>query len=208
MPRVVKSAEERKLEIILTSERLFREKGYTKTSVEAIIKEMGVAKGTFYYYFKSKEEVLEAIVEHTLNQVVEAIEQVADNPDLDALTKMEMLLANSQIGNENAKDLAEHLHLPENRELHEVSNVQTIVKLSPIFARIIEQGNKEGVFNVKYPLAMFQFLLTGAHFLLDGGLFDFSEEEVQEQRIVVQDMIEKGLGAKKGDFDFLNADQT
>ena len=76
MPRTVKSAEERRLEIIQTSERLFRENGYASTSVDAIIKEMGVAKGTFYYYFKSKEEVLPAIVDHTLDQIVAMVEQV------------------------------------------------------------------------------------------------------------------------------------
>jgi len=206
MPRIVKSAEERKLEIILTSEKLFRENGYAKTSVDAIIKEMGVAKGTFYYYFKSKEEVLEAIVDNTLHQIMQMAEQVANDPSMNALTKMQMLLSNSQIGVEDSQEVAEHLHLPENRELHEISNIQTILKLSPIFAKIIEQGNEEGVFGVKYPLATFQFLLTGSQFLLDGGLFNFSEAEIQERRIVLQEIVEKTLGAEKGTFNFLNTE--
>ncbi|MCP4360584.1 MAG: TetR/AcrR family transcriptional regulator [Chloroflexi bacterium] len=205
MPRIVKSAEERRLEIILTSEKLFRENGYSKTSVDAIIKEMGVAKGTFYYYFKSKEKVLEAIVEHMLAQIVEMSEQIADDGSMDALTKMQLLLSGNNIGREEAQDVAEHLHLPENRELHEVSNVQTVIKLSPIIAKIFEQGNEEGVFDTKYPLAVAQFLLTGSQFLLDGGLFDFNEAEVLERRLVMQEIIEKALGAKSGTFDFLNA---
>ncbi len=204
MTRIVKSAEERRLEIILTSEKLFRENGYRKTSVDAIIKEMGVAKGTFYYYFKSKEEVLEAIVDHTLDQIMGMAEQVVDEPSMDALTKMQLLLSGSHIGGGNAQEVAEHLHLPENRELHEVSNVQVVIKLSPIFAKIIEQGNAEGVFNAKYPLATAQFLLTGFQFLLDGGLFEFSEAEVLERRLAMQEIIEKSLGAKSGAFDFLN----
>ena len=205
MPRVVKSAEERRLEIILTSERLFRENGYSKTSVDAIIQEMGVAKGTFYYYFKSKEDILKAIVDHTIDQIVEMAEQVADDPSLDALTKMQMLLSNSQIGDEETKEVATHLHLAENRELHEVSNIQTVLKLSPIFARIIEQGNEEGVFSVERPLATFQLLLDGALFLLDGGLFNFSEEEMTERRLVLQEVVEKALGAERGSFAFLNS---
>ena len=204
MPRVVKSAEERRLEIILTSEKLFRENGFSNTSVDAIIKEMGVAKGTFYYYFKSKEDVLEAIVGHTIEQIVTMAEQVADDPSMDALTKMQLLLSNSQIGNEETEDVADHLHLAGNRELHEVSNIQTVLKLSPVFARIIEQGNEEGVFDVERPLATFQFLLAGASFLLDGGLFDFSEEEMAERRLVLQEIIEKALGAERGSFAFLN----
>ena len=205
MPRIVKSAEERRLEIVLTSEKLFRENGYSKTSVDAIIKEMGVAKGTFYYYFKSKEKVLEAIVDHTLNQIVGMAEHVANEPSMDALTKMQLLLSGSHIGGEDSIEVAEHLHLPENRELHEISNVQTIIQLSPVFAKIIEQGNEEGVFDTKYPLATAQFLLTGSQFLLDGGLFDFSEVEILERRVVMQEVTEKALGARSGAFDFLNA---
>ena len=204
MPRIVKSAEERRLEIIQTSERLFRENGYTNTSVDAIIKEMGVAKGLFYYYFKSKEEVLEAIVDHTLDQIVAMAQQIADDPSLDALTKMQLLLSDSHVGDEETREVAEHMHLPGNRELHEISNIQTVFRLAPLFAKIVEQGNEENVFNTERPLATIQFLLTGSQFLLDGGLFDFTEEELLERQLVTQQIVEKALGAKSGAFDFMN----
>ena len=206
MPRTVKSAEERRLEIIQTSERLFRENGYASTSVDAIIKEMGVAKGTFYYYFKSKEEVLAAIVDHTLDQIVAMAEQVADDPSLDALSKMRMLLSNSHIGDENTEEVTELLHLPGNRELHEVTNIQTVLRLSPVFAKIVEQGNRENVFHVERPLATMQFVLTGSQFLLDGGLFEFSADEHRERLLVTQGIVEKALGAERGAFDFMTED--
>jgi AcrR family transcriptional regulator len=204
MTRITKAPEERRLEIIETAEKLFRENGYSNTSVEAIIKEMGVAKGTFYYYFKSKEEVLQAIVDHTLDQLVQMAQQIADDASMDAMTKMELLLSNSQIGDEDTKEVAEHLHLPANRELHELSNIQTVLRLSPILAQIVEQGNEEKVFNAERPLETMQFLLTGGQFLLDGGLFDFNEQEVIERRIVTQEIIEKALGAEQGTFNFMN----
>jgi len=201
--RIVKTADERKIEFIKISEKLFNEKGFSKTSVESIIKEIGVAKGTFYYYFKSKEDVLKAIVDLHLNQIVTLTEQVADDESLDAISKMRLLLSDSSMGNEETKNLTDHIHLPGNREMHEETNIQTILKLSPIFARIIEQGNKERVFNVERPLETFQLLLSGAQFLLDGGLFDFSEEEKKIRQIVLQDIVEKALGAEKGLFEFM-----
>jgi AcrR family transcriptional regulator len=204
MPRTVKTAEERKLEIIETSERMFRENGYANTSVNAIIKEIGIAKGTFYHHYKSKEEVLEAIVDHTLDQIVGMAEQVADDPSMDALTKMRVLLSDSHIGDEETSEVAEHLHLPGNRELHEATNIQTVLRLSPVFARIVEQGNEENVFNAKRPLETMQFLLTGSQFLLDGGLFDFSEDELLQRRLVTQEIVEKALGARRGTFNFMN----
>ena len=204
MARISKAPEERRLEIIQTAERLFKELGFANCSVDMIIREIGVAKGTFYYYFKSKEEVLGAIVDHALSHIIEMTEQVADEPSLPALEKMKMLLSDSHVGDEDARELAELLHTPENRELHEITNIQTVLRLSPVFARIIEQGNAEGVFACERPLETFQFLLTGAQFLLDGGLFGFSEDERRIRRLVTQDIAERSLGATPGSFGFMN----
>ena len=204
MVRHVKPAAERRLEIIKTSEKLFQEKGYEKTSVEAIIKEIGVAKGTFYYYFKSKKEVLEAIVDLTLDHVVEMAEAIANDATMNALAKMRLLLSNSHIGDETTAEIIESLHLPANRELHEMTNIQTVLRLSPILAKIVEQGNEEGLFDAKRPLETIQLLLTGGQFLLDGGLFDFSRQEIAERRIALQRLTEKALGAPPGAFNFMN----
>ena len=204
MARVVKTAEQRRLEIIQTAEMLFKEKGYSKTSVDMIIKEIGVAKGTFYYYFKSKNDVLGAIVEHTLADIVAMATQVANEPSIDALTKMKLLLSNGRMGSSETQDIAAHLHLADNRELHELSNIQTVLQLSPVLAKVVEQGIEEQVFTVSRPLATVQFLLTGSQFLLDEGYFSFSQEEQKERRLVMQTVIEKALGAASGSFDFMN----
>ncbi|MEZ4659189.1 MAG: TetR/AcrR family transcriptional regulator [Caldilineaceae bacterium] len=211
MVRTTKTTEERRLEIIETARKLFSERGFSNTPVDAIIKEMGVAKGTFYYYFKSKEEILEAIADHTLDQMVAMAEQVANEPALSALAKMELLLSNSQVGDEeimeDSQAVAEQLHLPANRALHEVTSVQTVLRLSPIFAKIVEQGIAEKVFAVNRPLETMQFLLAGGGFLLDGGLFDFSAEEIVERRLAMQEIIERALGAEPGAFGFMNPPQ-
>ena len=204
MARVTKAPEERRLEIVETAERLFREVGFAKCSVDMIIRDIGVAKGTFYYYFKSKEQILGAIADRVLELILAQAQQVADEPLLNALAKMQLLLSDSHVGDDDTSDIAEMLHLPENRELHEITNTQTVLRLSPILAAIVEQGNREEVFATARPLETIQFLLTGAQFLLDGGLFDFSEHEIQARREVAQDIIEKSLGAEPGSFGFMN----
>ncbi len=169
-----------------------------------IIREIGVAKGTFYYYFKSKPDILEAIVEKTLGQIVEMAKDVANDPALTAMQKMEALLGSSHIGDEDSLEVAEMLHLPENRELLELTNIQTVLQLSPILAEIVEQGIGEGVFEVEKPLETIQFLFTGAQFLTDGDMFGFSEAELRARRLVMQAIIEKALGAEPGSFQFMN----
>ncbi|MEM1151712.1 MAG: TetR/AcrR family transcriptional regulator [Pseudomonadota bacterium] len=204
MARTVKDPNERRAEIVETADRLFRQHGYAKCSVEMIIREIGVAKGTFYYYFKSKQDILEAIVDKTLGQIVEMAKGVAHDPSLTAMQKMEALLGNSHIGDDDSLDVAEMLHLPENRELHELTNIQTVLQLSPILAQIVEQGVGEGVFDVEKPLETIQFLFTGAQFLTDGDLFGFNEAELRTRRLVMQAIVEKALGAAPGSFDFMN----
>lgn len=206
MSRVVKAPEERRAEIVETAERLFREVGYARCSVERIIGEIGVAKGTFYHYFKSKPDILETIVDRTLDQIVEMAETVAADPSRDALSKMELLLSGSHLGDDRSLGVAEMLHLPENRELHELTNIQSVLRLSPILAKVVEQGNREGVFSVDRPLETIQFLFTGAQFLMDGGLFNFTEEELRARREVAQTIIEHALAAEPGSFRFMNPD--
>ncbi len=54
-------SEQRREEFINAAEKLFKENGVVETTVNAIVKELDVAKGLFYYYFKSKDDVIEAI---------------------------------------------------------------------------------------------------------------------------------------------------
>ena len=47
-----------KEEITRHSVKLFQQKGFSETSIQDIVDSLGVTKGTFYYYFKSKEQLL------------------------------------------------------------------------------------------------------------------------------------------------------
>lgn len=61
--RTVKHHEDRRREIIQAAKDLFIKYGTEETSISQIIREVGVAHGLFYYYFKSKEEVMGAVVQ-------------------------------------------------------------------------------------------------------------------------------------------------
>ena len=63
--RIVKEAEERKSEILDAAEELFAAKGYEQTSTGDILERVGIARGTLYYHFKSKEDILDALIECT-----------------------------------------------------------------------------------------------------------------------------------------------
>lgn len=60
---------ERKQKVLLTAQRLFIEKGFPGTSVQDILDEAQISKGTFYNYFSSKNECLLAILDRAKNEV-------------------------------------------------------------------------------------------------------------------------------------------
>jgi len=64
-------ARERLLE---SAKRLFSQKGYYATSVEDIVESAGFSKGTFYFYFKSKEELFKSLVEEMHLNIVKRLE--------------------------------------------------------------------------------------------------------------------------------------
>ncbi len=63
-----------KRKIFETSMKLFAEKGYEATSIEEITSVVGVAKGTLYYHFSSKEEIFNFLVDEGIKLLKNSIE--------------------------------------------------------------------------------------------------------------------------------------
>ncbi len=203
MKRIVKDPKMRRKEILEAAGELFKNRGYVNTTVEAIIQQVGVAKGTFYYYFKSKEEILDALAYDMVDQLCEEYKKIADDPKISVMDKMRQMLRGQNPLSEKESELMENLHRPENRELHERINIEIIVKISPVFAQVIEQGKREAVFNVESSLETVQFLLAGSQFLMESGLFKWNQEEQLKRMQAMQAIIERSFGADPGSFSFI-----
>jgi AcrR family transcriptional regulator len=203
MKRIVKDAETRRIEILSAAEELFLTQGYVNTTVEAIIQKVGIAKGTFYYYFKSKEDILDALVHRIVDQLCQAYHKIASSPNVPVMDKMQLMLGGQNKYSGDNEQLMKNLHRPENRELHERINIEIIKKLSPILAQVIEQGKEESVFQVDNSLETVQFLLAGSQFLLESGLFQWTQEEQMKQLLSMQRIIERSFGADPGSFSFI-----
>lgn len=68
-----------KRKIFETSMKLFAEKGYDGTSIEEITAQVGVAKGTLYYHFSSKEEIFNFLIEEGMNLLKNSIKIKVEN---------------------------------------------------------------------------------------------------------------------------------
>jgi len=200
--RIIKDPEERRAEILDTSERLFTTKGYNQTTILDILNEIGIAKGTFYYYFKSKEEVMDAIIMRIVGEDVAAAKKIADNPDLTAIQKLFKILFSQKPQNGGSKEkMLEQFHQPNNADMHQKSLVQSILCITPVLTQVIEQGISENIMATNYPQETVEILLASAQIIFDDGLFHWKPEESMRKVQAFIHIMEIALGAKNGCFD-------
>ncbi len=76
-PRNARGEDDRRSELISISARLFREKGYDKTTVRDISAAAGIHSGSWFYYFKTKHEILVAVIEEGMRQALSLMEEIA-----------------------------------------------------------------------------------------------------------------------------------
>ncbi|MFC2037736.1 TetR/AcrR family transcriptional regulator [Chloroflexota bacterium] len=154
MTRITKDPDERRRELIACAQELFYSKGYERTAVGDIVDQLGVAKGTFYYYFDSKLEILEAMVDEVIGQSVALLHEIVADETLPALEKWGR--AFQAVGAWKAERKAEMLamlhvmQMDENLLLQYKMQTRAVQLLSPEFAKIITQGVREGVFTTEF----------------------------------------------------------
>jgi len=198
--RVSKPYNERLNEILDVSEKLFASKGYEKTTVNDILDGVGIGKGTFYHYFKSKEEVMDAVIMRMANIAKEASQAIADMPGISAHEKFIKVFTDQPGKND---EIVEQLHHKDNSALHLKSLTETILAISPAMAQIIQQGVDEGIYHTPYPRECFEFIYAGAQFMLDDAIFQWPADELPKKVKAFVRIIETTLGAEKGSFEFI-----
>jgi AcrR family transcriptional regulator len=77
-----------KQKIMEASIQLFDQNGFKSTSIKDIVDSIGVTKGTFYYYFASKEELLKDIHLIYIEELLEQQEHILSNPRTDCTYKL------------------------------------------------------------------------------------------------------------------------
>lgn len=194
---------EKKDLILDTMLELLSEKKGESCSVSDIAKKAGIAKGGMYYYFKSKEEVFDALVERTYQTIIDDCQKIASATGKNAIEKLKHLYIHyrSYI---ISSDLDAYLHKPQNAGIHQKSLAKILTSLSPIIAQIIEQGNEERVFHCTYPLELSETILSVFCFLLDPGIFTWTSEQIERKLTILVSILESELGVPKGCIDFLN----
>ncbi|MDF2700304.1 MAG: TetR family transcriptional regulator [Haloplasmataceae bacterium] len=194
--KISKEHNERKNEILNTAERLFSIKGYERCTVNDILNAVGIAKGTFYYYFKSKEEVLDAIIDRVTEIVIVRADKVASNPELSPIMKILYTILSMKIESEVDNEFLDQLHKPENALMHQKSLSSIVTRVTPILVKVVEEGISQGIFKSDHPAQYMKIFLTSSITLLDDGIFELNPEEQRLTLRALVALLEKMLGVE------------
>jgi len=199
LARITKNPEERKAEIMNTAEVLFSEKGFRNVAVSDIVKKVGVAQGTFYYYFKSKEDLLNQTLERQLDGIMQTVSSIAEGSELDALQKLQSMLKIVLLSGLGRQNMTEHMDNNQDNEMHSRLEEKFHGKFYPVLLYVIEQGIKEGYFELNSYKEVTQILLLGIQGYMH-AIYPLlkDRETVNEKMKAIEEVIVNVLGLKKG----------
>ena len=191
-----KEAEERKKEILDVAEELFTAKGYEGTSTTDILERVGIARGTLYYHFKSKEEILDALIDRIIQGMVSNI-RLALSDKSTALQKLISFVGAMKVDSAIGKEITDYAHKPQNALMHQKIQNSLLEVLTPIAAEIIKEGIKEGIVSTNYPEEAAEMLLIYSSVVFD----DMNEITPIEWKRKAEGFVynmERLLGIKQG----------
>lgn len=202
--RITKDPEVRQAELMDTAEELFISLGYQQTTVSTIVKKIGVAQGTFYYYFPSKEVILEAIfARHVKNMILEVQSFYLDHDTVLEKLQLFLNLFYKLCYHDEPGLICKILYKEKQGELINRLWRQMLNITTPILKHILEQGNQEGLTHVIYMDETFSFFAGIMGALLEASSpLEFGHEAdpqiVRNKMDIAEKMIESLLGAPTG----------
>jgi len=220
MARIVKEPEVRRSEILDVAQRFFYRKGYEQTSVQDVITEIGIAKGTFYHYFSSKLDLLDAVIERMIEQTLQSLQPLVEDEQLSALEKFERFFSNLADWKVENKafflDFVHVWHKDENAILRHKVRAASVKSAIPLLTQIIEQGIAEGTFATEYPADIAEIILqigqplsdTLTKIILNETHHDDTLAIIERKIVVYHYAIERVLNAPAGSIKLFDLDQV
>ena len=174
-------------------------------SVSEIAETAGIGKGSIYYYFPSKDAILEALVERSYEKPLQTAKALAGRTEISPFIRMAMIFeacrnsSSEFIKSENNKNSGTQ----EKSFLHQKYINHIITELKPVLAEIIRQGIKAGQICFSDPDALAEIVLIVLTVKMDNTLVPSSKEEIENTISALISLLEKGTDNPPGSLNFL-----
>jgi len=165
--RILKDPEVRRAELISAAQELFEKNGIEATSVNSIVRKIGVAQGLFYYYFHSKQDIINAVINKVLSEIDRNAAAIIGNSNKTFYQKLlEYIDLYFVYLDSFGKSIFDELSLPSNNKLRE-NIFENAKKLNSKYTTLlIDQGIAQKIITIKYPHEMLNMVLGGISTIL------------------------------------------
>lgn len=157
MARIFKEEDynQKRNEILLSARKLVYTRGYENMAVQDILNDLGISKGAFYHYFKSKPDLLEGLTNQMMTEAMQILGPIVDDPTMNALEKLNGYFNRATIWKTDQMDYLLTIfrvwYRDENVLVREKTLMATLRTILPGLSKIIKQGVAEGIFVTEYP---------------------------------------------------------
>lgn len=198
--RTIKEPTERKNEILDAAQELFTQKGFDGTSINDILEKVGIARGTLYYHFKSKEDIMDALIERYNMEILTAAKEISEDKSIPVLERMARIIKAINVSENEGQEIIEHIHKPQNALLHNKIQNAIISSITPILAEIVHEGNEQGVFDTPFPYESMEMVIVYMSTIFEQDMEQLSKEKQIERMKALAFNVERLFGAEKGSF--------
>ena len=195
-------------QILDALQTLLKNKNIQTISVSEIAQTAGIGKGSIYYYFPSKEAILEALITRNYEKPLETAKNLAKQTQISPFTRMAMIFQacrNSSFEflrqGQGASDSV--ISSQEKAYLHQKYLSHMILELKPALTAIITQGIETGEIHFDYPSALAEIVLIILSIKLDNTLIPSSSENIEDTILGLISLLEKGTENPPGSLNFL-----
>lgn len=192
-----KRGDARKKEILDTAEQLFASNGFDNTSTNDIIKTIGIARGTLYHHFSSKEDILDAVIDRINENLVREAKKIAEDKNIPLLDRLTGSICALNVDSRIGEEVMIQVHKPQNALLHQKMQEKLISGIVPIITDLIEEGNKEGIFHSPYPKEAAEMAMIYSNAAFD-ELAEMSSNECMQKIQAFICHTERIMGAEEG----------
>ena len=187
--RTVKDPDTRKQEILSGALLVFARKGYDKTTISDIARELGISQGLCYRYYASKEEIYDAAVEEYADIIVRANLKRFDSKGKTLKEKIRSFSGNLKEYREPEKDnefLYSLFHSEGSQKMHDQLMIKTAAKLVPHIKKELEKARDAGEINISDIDALSYFFVYGQlGMLLEHGSEKDCSKRIQDTLIEI-----------------------
>lgn len=187
---------------------LLTNKDLKTITVSEIAQTAGIGKGSIYYYFSSKDAILEALVERSYEQPLDIAKNLAKQTSISPFTRMAMILQacrNSSSEFLSQRKTSTQKSAQEQAFIHKKYLTHVISELKPALTEIIQQGIDNGEIHFDYPSALAEIVLIVLVVKFDNTLVPSTPEQVEDTILGLISLLERGTGNPVGSLNFLTS---